>query len=63
MADVTFIGYNLKMRTIPDGVRIQIDVPLTSKMEALQLLTAPEETVWEMGWTSTKNEEYGTSGQ
>ncbi len=60
MSDTTFIGYNLKARTIPDGIRIQVDVPLTSKMEALQLLTAPEETVWEIVWTAVKNEEYGT---
>lgn len=59
---ITFIGYNLRMRTIPDGVRIQIDVPLTSKLEALQLLTLPEETVFEMDWKPVKNEEYGTKG-
>ncbi len=59
MDNPKFIGYNLKLRTIPDGLRIQIDVPLLSKIEALQLATFPEETVWEMTWVPVKNEEYG----
>ncbi len=60
MAKVQHISYNLKIRTIPDGLRIQVDVPLTSKIEALQLATYPEETVWDMTWEPVKNEEYGT---
>lgn len=57
--ETSFNAYNLRIRTIPDGLRVQFDVPLISKIDALKLAVAPEETVWELTCVAKRNEEYG----